>query len=314
MNLLHLKYAVEVAKAASVTRAAENLYMSQPNLSRAIQELENSLDVVIFKRTSKGIYPTPEGEEFLENARQILRQVDAMEKKYLAERIPGQRFSISVPRASYISGAFTEFAKKLDTSQKVDIYYRETNSQQAVENILEENYHLGILRYQSRHERYFRRMFKEKGLAATRLWEFRYLLLMSEKHPLAAKPKILFSDLEPFIEIAHADSYVPSLSANEVKKAELSDGVSRHIFVYERASQMELLSELGDVFMWVSPIPASMLKRFHLVQRECREQLNSYVDMLIYRKGYRFSELDKMFLKELARAVENLTIYSRKGD
>ena len=74
MNLLHLKYAVEVAKTSSITKAADNLYMGQPNLSRAIRELEDSLGIQIFKRTPKGIYPTPKGEEFLGYARQVIEQ------------------------------------------------------------------------------------------------------------------------------------------------------------------------------------------------------------------------------------------------
>mgnify|MGYP002574082408 CR=1 FL=1 len=55
MNIAHLKYAVEVEKTASITKAAENLFMGQPNLSRGIKELEETLGVKIFKRTSKGI-------------------------------------------------------------------------------------------------------------------------------------------------------------------------------------------------------------------------------------------------------------------
>ena len=45
MNLLHLKYAVEIAKTKSISKAAENLYTAQPNLSRAIKELEESLGI-----------------------------------------------------------------------------------------------------------------------------------------------------------------------------------------------------------------------------------------------------------------------------
>ena len=44
MNILHLKYAVEIAKTGSLNKAAENLYMGQPNLSRAIKELEKAID------------------------------------------------------------------------------------------------------------------------------------------------------------------------------------------------------------------------------------------------------------------------------
>ena len=52
MNILHLKYAVEVEKTSSLNKAAENLFVSQPNLSRAVKELEESLGITIFRRTS----------------------------------------------------------------------------------------------------------------------------------------------------------------------------------------------------------------------------------------------------------------------
>lgn len=47
MNLLYLKYAVEVAACGSINKAAEKLYIDQPNLSRSIKELESSLGVTI---------------------------------------------------------------------------------------------------------------------------------------------------------------------------------------------------------------------------------------------------------------------------
>ena len=55
MNVIYLKYAVAVAKAGSLNKAAEELFVAQPNLSRAIKELEKELGTVIFERTSKGI-------------------------------------------------------------------------------------------------------------------------------------------------------------------------------------------------------------------------------------------------------------------
>ena len=49
MNLLHLKYAVEIEKTGSITKAANNLFMGQPNLSKAIKELENEIGITIQK-------------------------------------------------------------------------------------------------------------------------------------------------------------------------------------------------------------------------------------------------------------------------
>ena len=72
MNILHLKYAVEIAKTKSISRAAENLYMGQPNLSRAIKELEDNLNITIFNRNSKRITITREALEFLMYSRRII--------------------------------------------------------------------------------------------------------------------------------------------------------------------------------------------------------------------------------------------------
>ena len=53
MNLLHLKYVIEVAKAGSISKAASNLYMNQPHLSKTIKDLEENMQIIIFERTSK---------------------------------------------------------------------------------------------------------------------------------------------------------------------------------------------------------------------------------------------------------------------
>jgi DNA-binding transcriptional LysR family regulator len=102
MNLLHLKYAVEVERTRSITQAAANLYMGQPNLSRAIKDLEESIGITIFKRTSKGIVPTAEGEEFLAYARNILSQVDEIESIY-KRKIPTSLNSTFPSRARVTS-------------------------------------------------------------------------------------------------------------------------------------------------------------------------------------------------------------------
>ena len=75
MNTLHFKYAVTVARTGSITQAAEELFMAQPNLSKAIRELEDSLGIEIFRRTPKGMVPTAQGEAFLGYAEKVLEQV-----------------------------------------------------------------------------------------------------------------------------------------------------------------------------------------------------------------------------------------------
>lgn len=301
MNILHLKYAVEIAKAGSLNKAAEALYMNQPNLSRAIHDLEHSLGIVLFSRTTKGMVVTPEGEEFLGYARQILRQIDSVEEMYKKGVPVKQRFSISVPRASYISEAFAQFSKSL-SAEPAEILYKETNAMHAIQNILNEDYKLGILRYASNFERYFKSMLDEKGLNYEVITEFSYVLIMSERSPLVREENLTFASLEPYIEIAHADPYVPSMPLAMVKKEELPDNINRRIFVFERASQFDLLDTNEETFMWVSPIPDKLLNRYHLVERPCSDNKKLYRDVLIHRKEYRLTKLDQAFITEVCKA------------
>ena len=177
MNIAHLKYAVEVEKTASITKAAENLFMGQPNLSRGIKELEETLGVKIFKRTSKGIVPTPQGEEFLGYAKSILAQIEEMESLYKPEKNNKLKFSISVPRASYIADAFSKFVREADMSKEIEFNFKETNAMRAIRNVVQENYGLAIVRYQTIFESFFTNMLRDKGMKSENIWEFEYQLI-----------------------------------------------------------------------------------------------------------------------------------------
>ena len=299
MNILHFKYAVEIAKTQSISKAAENLYMGQPNLSRAIKELEEHLGITIFRRTSRGITVTAEGEEFLQYANRIIAQVEQVEDIYINGKRKKRQFSVCVPRTTYIAEAFTEMCNEMSTENPIEFFYKETNSMRTVSNVTKEEYNLGIIRYQSTFDKYFRNLFSEKKLISETISEFSYELVMSKHHPLAQKDIIDPQDLADYIEITHADPYVPSMPLVDVKKAELSEFVDKRIFIFERATQFRLLSEVPNTFMWVSPIPEKMLENYGLVSKSVKENNKVYKDVLIHRKNYKPTELDNIFITAL---------------
>ena len=301
MNILHMKYAVEVAKVGSLNKASETLLVATPNISRSIKELEGDLGIVIFDRTAKGVTLTLEGEEFISYAKEILNQIDEVETFYKKGSVKKQKFSISVPRACYISEAFSEFSKSL-SNDPAEIFYKETNSQRTIKNILNHDYKLGIIRYAENYDKYFKAMLEEKGLVYEMITEFSYSLIMSADSPLAQKEEITFDDLKGFIEIAHADPYVPSMPLSKVVKEELPDNIDRRIFIFERASQFDLLYKNPETFMWVSPAPDSLLKRYNLVQKKCIDNNKKYKDVLIYKNGYKLTKLDRQFITELCES------------
>ena len=302
VNLLHMKHALEVAKAGSLSKASEVLLIAAPNISRSIKELEADLGITIFERTQSGMKTTPEGDEFLNFAKEILGQIDAVEQFYRAGAPKKQKFSISVPRACYISEAFANFSKTL-SKEPAEIFYKETNSQRTIHNMINHDYKLGIVRYAENYDMYYKTMLEEKGFQYELITEFTYSLIMSKDNPLVAKEVINYADLAGYIEIAHADPYVPSLPVSKVVKEELPDNViDRRIFIFERGSQFDLLSINQETFMWVSLAPKSLLERYNLVLRKCVDNRKVYKDVLIYKNGYKLSKIDRQFITALCES------------
>lgn len=300
MNLQQFYNILEVERTGSFTRAAENLCMSQPNLSRSVRELESELGFAVFQRTSKGILPTHEGEELLRRAKNIVAQIGIIQgigKPESEERV----LRVSVPRASYISTALCRLVERLSATdrQALEIDYKETNALRAIENLLKKNYDMSIVRYNTFAEPEFLSLFQEKELRHETLADYSTVLVMSQHHPLAQRPRIVLDDLAPYIELTQGDPFIPSLNYSQAKQAETVSPAARRIAVYERGSQFDLLCNVPGVYMWSSLLPEQTLRRYELVCRPCDDVSRRYKDVLIYPHGYRLRTLDKQFVAEL---------------
>jgi DNA-binding transcriptional LysR family regulator len=308
VNTLFFKYAVEIERTRSITKAAENLYMAQPNLSKAIKELEDTVGFTIFERNSKGALPTRKGFEFLAYARRILDEIEQINKLTDAENPERQSFSISIPRGSYIAAGFTKFAGELDFEKEININIQETNSVCTIKNVIDNKFNLGIIRYQTMYENYYVDYLADKHLSYDQIWEFEYLALMSKHHTLAQDDKIEFCKLKSYIEIIHGDTVVPYLNAAELRYPSPEAIPKKRIYLYERCNQFDLLSSLPAAYMWVSPIPDKLLKRHELIQRKCAFPNNRYKDVLIYPRGYSFTALDKKFIDRIFESRNEVSL------
>ena len=303
MNTLHFKYAVEIEKTRSITQAAENLYMAQPNLSKAIKELESTLGITIFRRTSKGVIPTDQGLKFLDYAKQILIQIDNMEAIHSPDKPKNSRLRISVPRTGYISKSFSEYIASLNAPEDMEIFFCETNSLRTIENVRENGYDFGVIRFNTAHEKYFTDFLAEKNLDSKLLWEFEMLAVMSAEHPAAGADSITYADLScNYTELGQGDDAVPYVSG-AVEKLYASnrpaDVPVRKVCMYDRGSALDFLLTVPQAFMMDSPMPASLCGKYGLVQRKCAFPDNSYKDVLIYTSGHKLSENELKLVNRL---------------
>lgn len=106
-------FALEVADAGSFSRAARNLYLSQPNLSYAVRQLEEDLGIQLFERTPGGVVPTEAGQALLERFRIIRREYEQVQE---FAQLPSHNFKRQLRIGSLCSsraaGAFTRFVQK----------------------------------------------------------------------------------------------------------------------------------------------------------------------------------------------------------
>ena len=78
MTQKELIYITTIAEEGNISKAAEKLFIAQPSLSRCLSNIEKSLGVELFKRTSDGMKPTPAGEYYIASAKMILKTYSDM--------------------------------------------------------------------------------------------------------------------------------------------------------------------------------------------------------------------------------------------
>lgn len=119
MNTQHLQYIIEIERTRSISQAAENLFLGQPNLSRILHDLEESLGFRIFERTSRGVRPTERGARFLKHARNMLREMDYIEALGPRHAVPN-RLRVCIPRSAKLLDATAGYLASLPEASDLD--------------------------------------------------------------------------------------------------------------------------------------------------------------------------------------------------
>ena len=169
MTLQQLLYAITIAEKGSLNKAAEFLYLAQPSLTSAMQELEKELGITIFHRSGRGVTLTQDGAEFLLYARQVYSQYEELLEKYGDGKNLKKKFGVSTQHYSFAVKAFVELVKGFDMSQ-YEFAIRETKTRDVIADVANLRSEVGILYLSD-----FNRSAIQKLLRANRL-EFHHLI------------------------------------------------------------------------------------------------------------------------------------------
>ena len=294
MTLNQLKYAIIVAESESFNEAAKKLFISQPSLSSAIRELEEEIGVELFRRTNRGISVTPEGEEFLGYARQVVEQYELIESKYVSKEHTKKKFSVSTQHYTFAVKAFVELVKKIGMDE-YECAVHETKTYDVISDVKSFKSEIGILYLDDFNRKVLLKIFKENGLEFTELFPCKTYVYLWRGNPLAKKEKITFEDLEEYPCLSFDQgSHNAFYFAEEVLS---TYDYKRIIKANDRATLLNLMVGL-NAYTLCSGIVCEELNG----DEYCAIPLDSEEEMMIgyiSRKGVPLSRLGKMYLEEI---------------
>lgn len=307
MNITELRYIVAIARYGSVSAAAKAIYVAQPNLSKAIKTLEEEYGIRLFERSTTGMVPTEEGQRFVSQARKILEEIAKLDMELTEERKFSAELRVAIPRASYASHAAVAYINQIADRSDINVQIRECSSTDAVNNVIRSNYHLAVIRYDRNDDDACTSMLRMKGLEFEPLLDFQYNLLTSRSGILAGREFESAADLEGCIEILHGDVKLPNGQPLDMVKEPQNVKGSKKVYVYERGIQFDLLCDVKNSYMWVSPMPEEILERFGLVQKKCPFQKRQMRDIIVYPGKVFLRREDREFIRELKREAEKVS-------
>ncbi|MBP3505114.1 MAG: LysR family transcriptional regulator [Lachnospiraceae bacterium] len=197
MTLTQLKYVITVAEARSMNEAAKQLFISQPSLSSAIKELEEEIGVEVFRRSNKGVFVTPEGEEFVGYARQVVEQYMLIETKYIDKTNVKKKFGVSTQHYTFAVNAFVEMVKQFGMDE-YEFAIHETKTFEVIENVKNFKSEIGILYINEFNQKILYKLFSEYGLEFHPILDCHIYVYMWKGHPLAGNKEIALEELEDY--------------------------------------------------------------------------------------------------------------------
>lgn len=197
MTLTQLKYAITVAEATSMNEAAKRLFISQPSLSSAIKELEEETGIKLFLRSNRGVFTTPEGEEFIGYARQVVEQYRLIEARYIDKTNIKKKFSVSSQHYTFAVKAFVELVKQFGMDE-YEFAIHETKTFEVIEDVKNFRSEIGILYINEFNQKILSKLFFEYGLEFHPILDCHIYVYMWKGHPLAESREITLEELEEY--------------------------------------------------------------------------------------------------------------------
>ena len=292
MNIKHIQYMIEIERVGSISQAAKNLYVEQPNLSRILREVEETVGFAIFNRTHQGISPTERGKAFLQHAHNILREMNAIETM-VSGYTEDNRLCVCIPHSTATFDMVSQYLIQMAQQRKINAVIRECHPKKTMEILAGGQAEIGVIRFREEYRQYFNELATASNLRFIILKSYKDVVLVHKDHPLSGRTILTQAELSNYLQISHSDQFfLPDTNGGKAVNS---------IYTIDRHAQLTLLRDLPGSYMWTAPVSEKLLLQWDMVQLPCEGNTNRYSEALLYNPSYLMSDLEKKFLEILKK-------------
>ena len=299
MTLQQLRYVMEVAACGSFSAAAAKMFVTQPSLSKAISELEQEMDVEIFRRTSTGSSLTDEGVRFVSYARQVVESADQLEANYKGSYGPRPVFSVASLHNALVIRAMSETIRALGS----DFYEFSLNGNEVTDIVRRVRTHqaeIGVIYRSELNADALAAFLTAAGLGFDVVARVPFFALLDARHELARRATLRLEDLAdlPCVERRswHHNSVHPARMLYHVPEA------AKRIVVSDGASRRDFICSLGGYSFVAGALPAG--EDCDGLARVPLEGFDKLEIGVISRPGTRLSPAAQCFVDALRRVAQ----------
>ena len=243
MKLEQIEQVIVVAETKSIRLAAENLFISQPNLSLSIKKLEEELGYPLFVRNNKGVEVTPLGQNFVEYAKSIAQQLRQL--KTLGVNALGkgcQSLSIGNMHYRYVNHAAAQLLQEYGAHQ-LRLQVREGVRNQVVSMVENRTCDIGLIGMFSHYHKITIKQLETKGIQYFRLCSSPVSLIMGRGNPLfdSRAEELEIRDVQDYPIVIYNESELGPYTS--IVEAVGLGGHTRRIVVTERAALLDMLDK-----------------------------------------------------------------------
>lgn len=295
MDLNLLKYVIVTDKNQSISKAADELYVSQPNISKAIQIVEKEIGFPIFTRTSRGVTTTNEGKAFIKKAIKLVKVFDDFADEFANKNISPFSLNVAHQKIVYLEDKFEELSHHFQKDEYLNINLQEKDEDEIIDLLLKDKIKLGILCINENDLPYFKRLLQLNNINFNVKNTLKIKVITHASNQLGTNNIINKNDLNSYTVIAsdkndfyyyYEEKHQINTSSNILKT---NGGIGK----------LSLLASIPNSYILSLPLSDTTLQSYGCKMLSFDNIVNDWVILTIYKKYDLLTDLEKKFVSIL---------------